>query len=265
MDRKHQRSLFSRYFFPLAVVGVYAFMYLPILVLMFFSFNDSESSYQWASFTTRWYQEVFASVEIWDSLMNSLIVASTSVVLSLVIGVCLVFYSANTKIKNLYLLFYGNLAVPEIVLAVAMLSFFSLCSFPMGITTLIAGHTLLGLGYVVPIVQASFMELNDRFSEASMDLGATQTQTLNKVILPLLRPALLASAILVFIISLDDFVISFFCSGSATQTLPIYIFSLIRTGASPIASALSTVLLGVSSILVLIFSSLQVRKAGVWR
>lgn len=265
MDRKQHRTFVSRLGFPMLVLGIYAFMYIPIVVLVLFSFNDSESSYQWTSFTTRWYQEVFASAEIWDSLLNSLIVACTSVVLSLVLGIWLVFYSAATKAQNLYLLFYGNLAVPEIVLAVAILSFFSLCSIPMGITTLIAGHTLLGLGYVVPIVQASFVELNDRFSEASQDLGATQTQTLRKIILPLLRPALFAAGLLVFIISLDDFVISFFCSGSSVQTLPIYIFSLIRTGASPVASALSTVLLGVSSILVLIFSSLHVRKIGVWR
>lgn len=265
MDRTQHRTVLSRFGFPLVVLAIYAFMYIPIVVLVLFSFNGSESSYQWTSFTTRWYQEVFSSAEIWDSLINSLIVASTSVFLSLVLGIWLVFYSARTKAQKLYLLFYGNLAVPEIVLAVAILSFFSLCSIPMGITTLIAGHTLLGLGYVVPIVRASFIELNDRFSEASQDLGATQTQTLRKIILPLLRPALLAASLLVFIISLDDFVISFFCSGSAVQTLPIYIFSLIRTGASPVASALSTVLLGVSSILVLIFSSLQVRKIGVWR
>lgn len=265
MDQRLQANFFSRYIFPIMVLGIYAFMYIPIVVLILFSFNSNETTYQWNSFTTRWYQEVFSSAEIWDSLTNSLLVAGTAVVLSLLLGILLVFYSANARIKNIYLLFYGNLAVPEIVLAVGMLSFFSFFFIPMGITSLIAGHTLLGLGYVVPIIHDRFVELNEKFSEASYDLGATQTQTLFKVILPLLRPAIVAASLLVFIISLDDFVISFFCSGSSVQTLPIYIFSLIRTGASPVASALSTVLLGVSSVLVLIFSSLQVRKMGIWR
>lgn len=255
------RSFFSRNIFPFAVVGLYLFLYLPIIVLVLFSFNSNEFTYEWQGFTTRWYHELFASVEIWDALRNSLIVAGSSVFLSVTLGVLLVFYSAHTVFRKAFLLFYGNLAVPEIVLAVGMLSLFSFVSIPLGLTSLIAGHTLLGLGYVVPMVYSRFVELNERFTEASLDLGATQGQTLTKIILPLLSPALLAAGLLVFIISFDDFVISFFCSGSATQTLPMYIFSMIRAGSSPVVSALSTMLLLVSGILVLIFSSLQVRRS----
>lgn len=256
------KSIFSRYFFHCAVLCVYLFLYVPIIVLVLFSFNNNEFTYEWQGFTTRWYHELFQSVEIWDALKNSLIVALTSVFLSITMGLLLVFYSAHTFFKRAFLLFYGNLAVPEIVLAVGMLSFFSFFFIPLGLTTLIAGHTLLGLGYVVPLVYSRFIELNDRFSEASLDLGATQGQTLTKVILPLLFPALFASGLLVFIISFDDFVISFFCSGSATQTLPMYIFSMIRAGASPVVSALSTLLLVVSGVLVLMFSYLQLKRNG---
>jgi len=254
------KSSFSRYFFYSVVLSVYCFLYLPIIVLVLFSFNSNEFTYEWQGFTTQWYHELFQSVEIWDALKNSFIVACSSVVLSLTMGILLVFYSAHTFFKRAFLLFYGNLAVPEIVLAVGMLSFFSFCSIPLGLTTLIAGHTLLGLGYVVPLIHSRFIELNNRFTEASLDLGATQGQTLTKIILPLLYSSLVASGLLVFIISFDDFVISFFCSGSATQTLPMYIFSMIRAGASPVVSALSTLLLVVSSILVLIFSSLQLKR-----
>lgn len=254
------KSSFSRYFFHCVVLSVYCFLYVPIIVLVLFSFNNNEFTYEWQGFTTKWYYELFQSVEIWDALKNSFIVALSSVVLSLTMGVLLVFYSAHTFFKKAFLLFYGNLAVPEIVLAVGMLSFFSFFSIPLGLTTLIAGHTLLGLGYVVPLIHSRFIELNERFTEASLDLGATQGQTLTKIILPLLYSSLVASGLLVFIISFDDFVISFFCSGSATQTLPMYIFSMIRAGASPVVSALSTLLLVVSSILVLIFSSLQLKR-----
>lgn len=254
------KSSFSRYFFQCTVLSVYFFLYLPIIVLVLFSFNNNEFTYEWQGFTTKWYHELFQSVEIWDALKNSFVVALSSVALSLTMGVLLVFYSTHTFFKKAFLLFYGNLAVPEIVLAIGMLSFFSFFSIPLGLTTLIAGHTLLGLGYVVPLIHSRFIELNDRFTEASLDLGATQGQTLTKVILPLLYSSLIAAGLLVFIISFDDFVISFFCSGSATQTLPMYIFSMIRAGASPVVSALSTLLLVVSSILVLIFSSLQLKK-----
>ena len=260
---EERSGYFARYGFTLLMLVFFLFLYIPIIVLVLFSFNENEFGFKLTSFSLRWYHELLASTEIWDSLINSLIVAISSVILSLILGVLLVFYSAHTFFNKAFLLFYANLAVPEIVLAVGMLSFFSFFSIPLGLTTLIAGHTLLGLGYVVPIVYSRFIELDDKFTEASMDLGATQSQTLFKVILPLLSPALLAASLLVFIISLDDFVISFFCAGASTQTLPIYIFSMIRSGASPVVSALSTVLLAVSSILVIIFSWLQVKRTDL--
>jgi spermidine/putrescine transport system permease protein len=263
---KHIKSVFSRYFFPFMVIALYLFLYLPIAVMVLFSFNSSEFTFQWSSFSLRWYQELFASAEIWDALSNSLIVATSAVALSLVMGVLLVFYGAQNKFFNkAFLLFYTNLAVPEIVLAVGLLSFIIFCSAPLGLSSLIVGHTLIGLGYVVPIIHSRFIELDDRYTEASLDLGATQGQTLIKIILPLLWPALLAASLLVFIISLDDFVLSFFCAGASTQTLPMYIFSMIRSGASPVVSALSALLLGVSSILVLVFSSLQIKKTDLLR
>ena len=241
------------------VVAMYFFLYLPILVLILFSFNNSNFPYEWKGFTLRWYIELFYSVEVWDALKNSLIVALSSVVLSLVMGVSAVLY-ARKRLAKFFILFYGTLAIPEIVLAVGLLSFFSFFSIPFGLITLIASHTLMGLGYVVPLVYTRFSELDYVLTEASMDLGATRAQTYWRIIIPLLSPALLASGLLVFIISLDDFIISFFCSGASTQTLPMYIFSMIRAGASPVVSALSTLLLVVSSILVLIFSSLQLKR-----
>ena len=118
---------------------------------------------------------------------------------------------------------------------------------------------------MVPIIHARYKELDKQYLEASLDLGATEGQTLRYIMIPLLRPAILAAALIVLVISLDDFIISFFCSGGATQTLPMYIFVMIRTGASPVVNALSTVLLILSSILVLLFSSLRIKKMDLLR
>ena len=125
---------------------------------------------------------------------------------------------------------------------------------------MIVGHTLIGLGYVVPMLYARASEIDYRLVEASLDLGASQVQTFFNITFPLLRPALLGAGLLVFIVSFDDFLIAFFCSGATEQTLPLYIFSLIRVGSVPIINALLTILLVISSLLVLLFSLLSVKR-----
>lgn len=256
----NSRTSLYRYLLPMIVVLIYLFLYVPIFVLIAFSFNAGASTSIWSGFSLRWYHELFHSVDILNALKNSLIVAISATLLSLCMGVMFVYYSSKNKLSKLLVLFYANLAAPEIVLAVGLLTFFSFFAMPLGITSLIAGHTLLGLGYVIPVIQTRFEDIDYKYTEASLDLGASQTQTLLRVILPLLFPALLASGLLAFIISLDDFVISFFIAGGSTQTLPMYIFSIIRSGASPIVNAVSTILLVFSSIAVIIYSLLAVKK-----
>jgi len=251
---------FSSYVMPILVAAFYLFLYIPIFVLVVFSFNNNAYTHSWVGFTTSWYTDLFASTEVWYALKNSLVIASASVVLSLTLGSTLIFFGSRSVVRRLLLVFYGSLAMPEIVLAVGLLSLFSFFSISLGTITLIVGHTLLGLGYVIPILYGRFVELDVNLIEASYDLGATQRQTFFNIVLPLLAPALVAAGLLVFIISLDDFIISFFCAGASVQTLPLYIFAVIRTGASPMINALSTVMLIVSSFLVLLFSFVQVKK-----
>jgi spermidine/putrescine transport system permease protein len=143
--------------------------------------------------------------------------------------------------------------VPEVVLGVGLLTFFVLCSVPLGLMTLIVAHTVLGLGFAVPLINGRFAELDIRLVEASLDLGATVHQTFFSIIVPLLRPTIIAAGLLVFIISFDDFVLSYFCSGTSVQTLSLYLLSMLRTGISPTMNALSTLLLLLSSILVFVF------------
>lgn len=260
-----QQRFSHRLFFLLFVSAVFIFLYLPIVVLMVFSCNKSELPFVWEGFSLRWYYELWFSTEIWHALCNSLIVAFSAAFLSISMALLYVFYGTVRMVNQLYLTFYASLATPEIVLAVGLLNLFSLCFIPLGLLTLIVGHTLLGLGYVVPIIHARYQELDKQYLEASLDLGASEAQALRYVMIPLLKPAIMAAALIVLVISLDDFIISFFCSGGATQTLPMYIFVMIRTGASPIVNALSTVLLILSSVLVVTFSSLHIKKMDLLR
>ncbi len=258
-------TVLERYFFPLFVAAIYLFLYIPFMVLIIFSFNSNSLSFEWVSFTTKWYALLWHKSEIWNALYNSVIVASSAVILSLSMSTLFIFFGTRRSVQRIRLLFFANLAIPEIMLAVGLLSLFSFFAVPLDMTTLIAAHTVLGLGYVVPLVYDRYVELDKKYVEASLDLGATPWQTFRLVVLPLLSPALFAAALLVFIISFDDFVLSFFCSGGTTQTLPMYIFALIRADSSPIVSALSTLLLIASSFIVLLFLSLQGRRAGMMR
>jgi spermidine/putrescine transport system permease protein len=244
----------------ITVAATYLFLYVPIIVLLVFSFNTEGFPSPWKGFTFKWYEELWHSTYLWKAFGNSLIVAVFSTLISLSMGVLLIFYAAQGGRIGKYLgLFYGSIVIPETVLAVSLLGFFTLLSIPLGITTLIFAHTLLGLGFVIPIVYARFLELDTRLTEASLVLGATSLQTFFKVTLPMLLPTLVTAALLVFIISFDDFILSYFCAGSNAQTLSLYILSMIRSGVSPVVNALSAVLLVLSSFLVLIFFSLKTR------
>jgi spermidine/putrescine transport system permease protein len=259
---RYKNKLLSYLLVTLAIFA-YLFLYVPIVILVLFSFNSSDLPFAWEGFSLRWYEALWASSDIWLALKNSLIVAFSSVLLSLTLGILFVFYSARNFLGRFFVMFYASLAVPEIVLAVGLLTLFSFFSVPLGLMTLIAGHTLIGLGYVVPILSSRYAELDKQYLEAALDLGASEGQTLRRVMVPLLLPSLMAAGLLVFVLSLDDFIISFFCSGGSTQTLPIYIFVMIRSGATPIVNALSTILLVVSSLLVLLFSSLKIKKTDL--
>ncbi|MGZ6250601.1 MAG: ABC transporter permease [Candidatus Chromulinivorax sp.] len=255
MDTKLKRYLLSLY------VGLFCiFLYLPIAILTIYSFNQGGFPQEWQGWSLCWYHELFQSVEIWHAFKNSIYVALSAALLSVTFGLMLV-YGARKLQTDITYFFYSNILVPDIVIAVGMLSLFSYFLIPLGLITLIVGHTLLGLGFTIPILKARLDELDPRLVEASLDLGATASYTFWHIVLPFLYPAILASALLVIIVSFDDFVVSFFCAGSSAQTLSLYVFTMIRFGISPTVNALSTIMLAVSSLFVLAISFLQVRLA----
>lgn len=248
-------SQFARPWVAWVTISTFVVLYIPIIVLFIFSFNDASFPAPWRGWTLRWYGELFRTPEAWGALTNSLTVAFFSVILSVVMGIFLMFFAVQSgRVRRMLAYFYTNLIFPEIVLAVGLLGFFTACALPLGMVTLTIGHTVLGLGYVVPLMYARYQELDPRLMEAAEDLGANNFQTFFTIILPLLKPALFTAGILVFIVSFDDFVFSYFCAGSTFQTLPLYILSMLRSGVSPIVNALSTLLLLFSSTLIVLYS-----------
>lgn len=246
----------SRLRLPIFAGLVYLFLYTPIIVLVLYSFNKGGFPDAWQGFSLHWYSDLFHSEEIWRAFKNSVIVATISSFLSVSMSIMLIHGQRHYN-RNLVGLFYSNSIIPDIVLAVGLLSLFAYLMVPLGYTTLVAGHTLLGMGFSMPIIKTRYDELDKSLIEASFDLGASMRYTFLHVIIPFLYPALLVAFLLSVIISFDDFLISFFCSGSTVQTLSLYIFSMIRSGISPVVNALSTLLLVGSCVLLLIMTMLQ--------
>lgn len=243
---------------PLFVSTVYIFLYLPIIIMVLFSFNEAKNPMQWGNFSFKWYRQMMANPEMVDALTTSLIVACCATFFSLLIGTCFVLAHKWWKTKAFFNLFYTNILLPDIVLAIGVLSIFTFAHIPLGYGSLIIGHTLIGLGFVIPIIRARFVELDPFLTEASLDLGASYLQTFKRILIPLLMPSIVASGLLVFTLSLDDFLIAFFCSGPRVQTLSVYVYSMVKAGVDPTINAISAVLLALSSILVLLLLSLNV-------
>lgn len=252
------RNKLVRMLNPLFVYITYLFLYLPIFVIVMFSFNKSRFAVGWTGFSLKWYIKLFSSPEVLDALFVSLVVACFSTLLSVLIGTGLVVASKWWRPWLAYVLFYPNIVLPDIALAIGILSVFAFFKVPLGYGSLIVGHTLIGLGFVVPIVRARFIELDPMLTEASLDLGATSVQTFRKILIPLLRPSLFAASLIVFTLSLDDFLIAFFCSSPKVQTLSIYVYSQMKETVDPSLNAISVLLLALSSIVALILSSMKV-------
>ena len=240
----------SRRFFLILVNSVFVFLYIPIFVLVLYSFNQGGFPDIWRGFSLHWYNDLLNSVDIWRAFSNSIIIALTSSLLSILMAVFFI-HGARKYRQDWTIIFYGNVIIPDIVLSVGLLILFSAISVPLGLTSIIAGHTLLGLGFTIPIIKGRYNELDDSLIEASLDLGASTQYTFFHIIIPFLYPAIISAFLLAVIVSFDDFLISFFCAGASIQTLSLYIFSMIRSGISPIVNALSTILLTISLLLII--------------
>lgn len=242
---------------------VLVFMYLPVLIVVVYSFNVSKSDIQWLGFTLDWYRKMVNNRVLMDALKNSLVLAVCACSLSAVIGtigaVGLARWSFRSKgmLENLALL---PIMIPEIILGMVFLAFFSLLGLPFGMFTLIIGHTSFCIPYIFLVVKGRLVGLDPSIGEAARDLGATETRMFFDITLPLIAPAVLSGTLLAFAMSLDDVVISFFVTGAKTNTLPIKIYSQIKFGVTPEINALCTVMLIIT--FTLIFASNKIAARG---
>jgi len=231
---------------PLLLGGVLLFLYLPIGILVLYSFNDSRFALSWEGFTLDWYRRLLGNAEIARAAWNSLIVSTASTLASTFLGTMLAlglhlgrFRGRGTLERALYL----PILVPDILLAVGLLALFSLIAFPLGLTSIILAHVSFQISFVALLVGARLEGGGRELLDAARDLGASPWEAIRRVVLPLAAPGILAGAIIAFTLSVDDFVIAYFTAGAGASTLPIRIYSMIKRGVTPEVNALATLLL----------------------
>lgn len=236
-----------------AALGVVlAFLYAPIVVLVVMSFNASDSPYALDGVSGRWYGELLHDEQIRTGLINTLIVATGSTALAAVLGTLLAVGLARyTRSRLLDALTLAPAVLPDIVLAIGLLAFWSLLQATLGLHSVLLAHLLFGTAFVTAVVRARLHQVDGSLEEASRDLGAGAVTTFLRITLPSLGPGIAAGSLLAFTLSIDEFVIAFFTAGPDQPTLPIVIYSMMRFGVTPEINALATVLLAVSFTVVL--------------
>ncbi|MCL2544644.1 MAG: ABC transporter permease subunit [Clostridia bacterium] len=238
---------------PVYLTLVLALMYLPILMVVLYSFNDSRTSATWAGFTTEWYAKLFRNQGIALALLNSLQLAGWSVAASAVIGTAGAVGMTRARFRGkgaMETVSTLPIMVPEIILGIAYMALFTAIGLPLGMPTLVIAHTTFCVPYVYIIVKGRLVGADPALEEAARDLGASPARVFFTVTLPLILPAVLSGMLLSLAMSLDDLVISFFVSGPASTTLPLKIYSGLKTGVTPEINALCTLMLGTVFLLV---------------
>lgn len=229
------------------------FLYAPIAVLIVFSFNASRLSASWQGFTLEWYHQLAGDAALLAAVQNSLLVGiiSTAIATVLGVGAALGMESLPSRRRRIMegavLL---PLIVPEIMMGVALMLFFVLIKLPLSLVTVTIGHAAFNLPVVTVIVRARLRKLDPHLMEAARDLGATPWQVFHRITLPLLMPAILGAVLMAFTFSLDDFIVTFFTAGPGSTTLPLRVYSMVKSGVSPVINALSAVLVLTSMALI---------------
>lgn len=236
-----------------ASVANLVFLYAPIIVLILFSFNASRLSATWQGFTLEWYRLLVEDEALGLSVRNSLLVAAVSTVVATGLGLCAAVglerhpFRGREVVEGAMLL---PLVIPEIMMGVSLMLLFLLVKLPLSLITVTIGHAAFNVPIVLVIVRARLQKLDPSLEEAARDLGATPWRAFRRVTLPLLMPAIAGSVLLAFTISLDDFIVTFFTAGPGSTTLPLYVYSMVKSGVTPAINALSAILVLVSMALI---------------
>ena len=248
------------------IAAVMLFLYVPLLVLIAFSFNDSRRSTAWKGFTLKWYEKLWENDGLREALLNSMLIALVVTVFSIILGALMAFMFWRFKFPWKGPLEAGMslpIVVPEICMGVAVLMFFARIEwpndlpYPLNLSQIVIAHTTFAFPFVAIVVRARLESFNKELESAALDLGATPLQAFRDVIVPHMVPGLIAGGLLAFILSLDDFVITFFASGPGAVTFPIKIFSMVRFSVTPEVNAASTVVIVVTVLATILALRLQ--------
>lgn len=223
-----------------------ALMYVPILLVIIYSFNESKLSSVWGGFSLRWYEELFRDRALFASLANSLVLAVLSSLSAGVIGTLGAYGMSKVHLPLRGAVEYIStlpMMIPEIILGMVFMAFFSLVGIPFGMGALVIAHTAFCIPYVFMLVKARLVGMDPALAEAAQDLGASKVRVFFDVTLPLVAPAIASGMLLAFAMSMDDVIISVFVTGVNTTTLPVRIYSQLKTGVTPEINALCTLLL----------------------
>lgn len=245
------------------LIFLLALMYLPIVVVVAYSFNPSTTSTAWTGFTFDWYQEMSQDQDLLKALKNSVVLALLSSTAAGVIGTLGAVGMTKVHFKSKGVIEYIStipIMIPEIILGMVFMAFFALLGLPFGMATLVIGHTTFCIPYVFMMVKSRLVGIDKSLEEAAKDLGASSRRTFLDITLPLIGPAIASGMLLAFAMSLDDVVISIFVTGARVNTLPIKIYTQVKSGVTPKINALCTVMLVVTLVIVLLSNYIGRKK-----
>lgn len=260
--RRPSGTTFQRWLFGGWTLLVFAFLYVPILLLVVFSFNKSKLGIRWTGFTTDWYGKLFTNSTLLDSFYNSLIVASVTTVLATLfgtIGAWLLFRYKFPARRLLGLLIFIPMVMPEVLMGSSLRLLVVAVGGSLGYVAMIIAHTTFCFPFVLVGVQARLEGIDPSIEEAAMDLGARPVQAFWKVIVPYLMPAIVAGALMSFTLSFDEYIVSVFLADATSQTLPLKVYGMVKKGLSPQLNALSTIFIVATFLLVLVTQVIKKR------
>jgi len=244
-----------------AAVG-YAFLYIPLVIVVVYSFNNSRLNAEWVGFTLDWYYKLAHNEEMLAAAGNSLLIALVASLASTALGTMAGVAMYRYKLRLLPVLVLTPIAIPEILMGVALLIFFVLLNFTLGLVSVALAHIAFCVGFVAIVVRSRLAGMDESLTEAARDCGATPVEAFRYVTLPLIMPGVIAGALMAFTLSIDDFVITFFTAGAGTVTLPLQIYSMIKIAVTPEVNAVSTLLMLLTLALIIIASRLAPSLLG---
>jgi len=233
-----------------AALVAYAFLYVPLVIVVVYSFNDSRLNAEWVGFTLDWYRKLAENDEMIAAAGNSLAIALVASLVSTVLGTMAGVAMHRYRMRVLPVLVLTPIAIPEILMGVALLIFFVMLNFTLGLVSVAIAHIAFCIGFVAIVVRARLAGMDESLIEAARDCGATPWQAFTRVTLPLIMPGVVAGALMAFTLSIDDFVITFFTAGAGTVTLPLQIYSMIKIAVTPEVNAVSTLLMLLTLLLI---------------